>query len=70
MIGMGGIDSGFEHFVEAWEAATILGRAVAFAGNEAGIAGLRIAGTHVADDEAVLPVVAEVVSVVDAGHAR
>ena len=64
MIGMGGIGSGFKHFVEAWDAATILRRAVTFTGDEAGIGGAGIAGAHVADNEAVLPVVAKLVNVV------
>ena len=37
VVGMGGVDSGFEHLVEAGNAATVCGRAIALAVDEAGV---------------------------------
>ena len=46
---MFGVSPCFEHFVEAGDAAAVFGRAVAFAGYEAGACGIEIAGALVAD---------------------
>src|SRR3546814_5934710 len=66
---MGGIGLGLEHLVKAGDAAAVFGRAIAFSGNEAGIGRYGITGAHIADGELMLPVIAEVVNVVDPGRA-
>lgn len=65
MIVVAGIGAGGEQVVEAGHAAAVLGRAIALAGNVAGVAHAGLALANVADADFVLPGVAEVVGV---GH--
>ena len=61
MVRVVGIGDGFEHFVEARDAAAILGRCVPFAADVARIGDARLAGADVGDGEPMLPAIAEVV---------
>ena len=65
VIGMAGVVSCVEHLVETADTAAVFGRAVAFTADEARVANAGVAGTDVADGEAVFPIVAKVVGVVD-----
>jgi hypothetical protein len=60
----------FRRFVEAGNAAAILRRCVALAGDEARRGEAPLAGAHAADGQTMLPAIAEVVEVIDQGAAR
>ncbi len=65
--GMIRIGSGFEHFIEAGNAAAVLGWSIALAADIARVVDRRVAGADIGDDDPMLPVVAEVVDVFDQG---
>ncbi len=65
MLGMLWIEDGFDEVKEAWYAAHILGRPTTRAIEEAGVLGFTINVDHGLDSDGVLPVVAEVVGVIE-----
>ena len=67
---MVGVGDGVECLVEAGDAAAILGRRIALAGDIAGVGEIGVAGTDIGDREPVLPAIAEVVEIIDRGPAR
>jgi hypothetical protein len=60
----------FEQFVEAWDAAAILGRSIPFATDVARIGDARLAGADIGHGEPMLPAITKVVSVIDDGLLR
>jgi len=65
-----GIGGGVERLVEAGDAAAILGRRVALAGDVTWVGEIGVAGPDIGDGEAMLPAIAEVVEVIDHCPAR
>ena len=65
-----GVGDGVERLVEAGDAAAILGRGVALAGDVARVGEIGVAGADIGEREPVLPAIAEVVEIIDRGLAR
>ena len=70
MARMSRVGDHFEQFVEAWDAAAILGRSIPFASDVARIGDARLASADIGYGEPMLPAIAEVVSVIDDGFSR
>src|SRR5262245_26093744 len=70
MARMSRVSDRFEQFVEAWDAAAILGRSVSVAPDVARIGDVALAGANIGHGEPMLPAIAEVISVIDDGLPR
>src|SRR5215510_5623609 len=70
MARMSTVSDRFEQFVEAWDAAAILGRSVSFAPDVARIGDVALAGASIGHGEPMIPAIAEVIIVIDDGFPR